>query len=429
MALTVCLVYLVCFIYLFFKYLKVAEVPAKITLNKTAINFNCTGKEFVIILLVTTGIMGLLPVLAIHLALAEIICILLLRNAPNTPIYSFPIKLFLLFIAWTCIGLIYTPSLTFGIRMILKYLYPPLIALAASAIVDNTIIFLKSGTWARIAAFISFFASKYLPMQGIIFAGVFWNTAALATNYATWVIFSLALYSMGVDKKKNLLWASFFMLPCIIWVFRTNIFELSIALSAFFFIKYRLKSLPLIFGLAILALCALFYIPSVKSKMYFRPDEVTMTDFLTGNVDENNINTSGRNEMWKKVSPFYEDHPLIGSGTGRVQKYFYTEIIGFGRGGQLHNDLLLIKCDNGLIGLALFLASYIAILFHCVDIYHKSRNDWTKMCVLTAGASLFGMLVTLYSDNTVSYSLATLGIPWAFYGMALGIYRKEQETV
>ena len=48
------------------------------------------------------------------------------------------------------------------------------------------------------------------------------------------------------------------------------------------------------------------------------------------------------------------------------------------------------------------------------------------MCVLTAGASLFGMLVTLYSDNTVSYSLATLGIPWAFYGMALGIYRKEK---
>lgn len=426
MSLIVCITYFICFTYLFFKYLKVAEVPARITLNKSTIDFKCTGQEYVIILLVTTGLMGLLPVLALHLALAEVICVLLLRDAPNSPIYSWPIKLFFIFIAWTIIGLLYTPSVSFVIRMILKYLYPPLIALAASAVVDNVVIFLKSGIWSRFVAFISFFAYKYIPMQGIIFAGVFWNPAALCTNYATWVVFSLALYSMGVDKKKNLLWALFFIMPCLLWVYRTNIFETSVALSAFFFIKYRAKSLPLIAGMAMLALCALFYIPSVKSKMYFRPDEVTISDFLTGNVNEDNVNTSGRNEMWKKVTPFYEDHPLIGSGTGRVQKYFYTEIIGFGRGGQLHNDLLLMKCDNGLIGLGLFLASYLAILFHCVNIYHKSRNEWTKMCVLTAGASLFGMLVTLYSDNTVSYSLATLGIPWAFYGMALGIYRKEK---
>lgn len=426
MALIVCLVYFVAFTYLFFKYLKVEEVPAKLKLNGETVELKFTGQEYVIILLVTTGLMGLLPLLALHLALAEVICVLLLLKAPNSPVWSFPIKLFFMFIAWAAIGLFYTPSVSFGVRMLLKYLYPPLIALAASAVVDNILVFLKSGIWTRFVAFISFFAVRYIPMQGIIFAGVFWNRAALVTNYATWVIFSLALYSMGIDKKKNLLWALFFILPCLLWVFRTNIFETSVALAAFFFIKYRIKSLPLIVGMAALALCALFYIPAVKSKMYFRPEEVTMTDFLTGNVDENNVNTSGRNEMWKKVTPFYEEHPMTGSGTGRVQKFFYTEIIGFGRGGQLHNDLLLMKCDNGLIGIGLFLASYLAILFHCVKIYHKSQDEWTKVCALTAGASLFGMLVTLYSDNTVSYSLATLGIPWAFYGMALGIYRREQ---
>jgi O-antigen ligase len=426
MSLIVCLVYFAILIYLAFKYLRTEIVPAKLKVDGQEFYVDFNGLEALLILIIVTGIAGLLPVLALHLAFAEIMCVVALNRSPSKPIYSFPIKLFFIFIAWAFVGLTYTPSTMFGMRMILKYLYPPLIALAASAIVDNITVFIKTAYWCRLAALVSYIAS-YLPMQGIIFQGVFWNTAALATNYITWTVFSFALYSAGIEKKKNLIWGLFFIMPCLIWAYRTNIFGTSVALAAFFFIKYRVKSLPLIAGMAALAVCALFFIPSIKAKMYFHPDEVTVEDFFTGNVREENVNTSGRNEMWKKVTPFYEEHKLVGSGTGRVQKYFYTEIIGFGRGGQLHNELLLIKCDNGLIGLGLFLASYIAILLHCVNIYHRSLDEDVKMCVLTAGSSLFGILVTLYSDNTVSYSLATLGIPWAFYGMALGLYRKEME--
>jgi len=407
--------------------LNAAEVDNKVKLQGESISVSFTGLEFLLIFLIATGIMGLLPLLALHLAFVELMCVIIIRRAPRKPILSFPIKIFFVFIAWAIIGVFYTPSLSFGVRMLLKYIYPPLIALACSAVVDDVLVFLKTGFWGRMLAFISFVV-QYIPMQGIIFLGVFWNRAALATNYIIWTVYSFALYTLGVDKKKNLRWGLFFIAPCLVWVFRTDIFGTSVALAAFFFIKYRAKSLPLIAGMACLAVSALFFIPSIKAKMYFRPDEVTVSDFINGTVDEDNINTSGRNEMWKKVTPFYEEHKLVGSGTGRVQKYFYTEIIGFGRGGQLHNDLLLIKCDNGMIGLILFLASYVAILLHCVQIYHKSENGATKLCAITAGASLFGLLVTLYSDNTVSYSLVTLGIPWAFYGMTLGIYRKEQET-
>lgn len=427
MLLFINLVYLLIFIYLFCKYLQKDEVIVKLRINDEKVIVGCTGQEYVIILLITTGIMGLIPVLALHLAIAELVCIMLIRSAPNTPVYSLPIKMFFVFIIWTVVGLIYSPSVEYGVRMILKYLYPPLIALAASAIVDDIYIFLKAGNRARLMAVLSFLA-YYLPMQGFIFMGVFWNRAALATNYITWVVYSFALYTIGLNKKKNLIYGFLFILPCLIWVFRTNIFGTSVALAAFFFVKYRLRSLPLVAAMAALAISALFFLPAVKSKMYYKPNEVTIEDFISGNVDENNVRTNGRNEMWEKVTPFYEEHKLAGSGTGRVQKYFYTEILGFGRGGQLHNELLLILCDNGLIGLFLFLSSYVAILLHCVKLYRRTINEWTKACALTAGASLFGILVTLYSDNTVSYSLATLGIPWAFYGMALGIYRKEQEN-
>lgn len=204
-------------------------------------------------------------------------------------------------------------------------------------------------------------------------------------------------------------------------------FGLQLELSAFFFIKYKIKSLPLILAVGCLGLAAMFYVPSVKAKMYYRPDEVTLQDFLTGNVDENNINTSGRKKGWEDVHKwFYEPHKAIGSGTGRVQTYFYTEAIGWQRGGQLHNDFLVMMCDNGLIGIGLFLLAYLAIMFHCLFIYSKSKSQVVKVCALTAGSSLIGILVTMYSDNTVSYSMATLGYPWGFYGMALGLYKQEK---
>jgi hypothetical protein len=38
-----------------------------------------------------------------------------------------------------------------------------------------------------------------------------------------------------------------------------------------------------------------------------------------------------------------------------------------------------------------------------------------------------GVFVTLYSENTVNYSMATLSMPFGFYGMMLGLIKGEQE--
>ncbi len=41
---------------------------------------------------------------------------------------------------------------------------------------------------------------------------------------------------------------------------------------------------------------------------------------------------------------------------------------------------------------------------------------------------MIGIMVTMYSDNTISYSMATLGYPWGFYGIALGLAKNEEEN-
>ena len=385
----------------------------------------CSGLEMLFVFLFATGLIGLMPVLALRLGMCELLCLIGIARSPNKTVFTFPMALFVVFLLWEIIGLYYTPMPSYGVRMLLKYVYPLLIALFASSVVRDPEIFMKASLAGRITAALSILCWM-VPGLIMLVPGVWWNRAALATHYIVWCMFSLAMAYFSNQKMKNIWWAILFALPCFVWVFRTDIMGLAIALSAFFFVKYRLKAAPIIALIAILSVCSIFYIPAIKNKMYFRPDEVTLTDFLTGNVDENNINTSGRKLMWEDVENwFYKDHELIGSGTGRVQTYFYEEAEGWRRGGQVHNDFLVLKADNGLIGLGLYLLCYAAILLHCAKIYKKSRNPYVRMCALVAGSSLLGILVTMYSDNTLSYSMATLSFPWGFYGMALGLKRRE----
>ena len=391
-----------------------------------SLKMRCKGTELLLIFIFATGLIGLMPVLAIRLAVLEVLCIIGIYKSHSYPVFSFPIILFVIFILWEIWGLSYTPSTEFGFRMILKYIYPLLLALLASSVVRDKEIVLKSllsARWVAIFTILIYFVPILLPL----FTGVFWNKAALATHYIVMSITSLVLIFYSNKKTKNLTFFVIFALPCFIWVFRTDIMGLFVALSAFALIKYRLKAVPVILLLVVLSVASLFYIPSIKAKMYHNPDEVSLSDFFTGNIDENNINTSGRGPMWEDCKRwFYEEHELIGSGTGRVQKYMYTEATGFRRGGQIHNDFLVLMCDNGLVGLTLYVLSVLGIFIHCVFIYNRrSYSIVLRSCAIVAGSSLLGVVVTMYSDNTLSYSMATLSYPWGVYGMALGLKRKE----
>lgn len=419
---------LIIFLYLTYKAFKLLYTPISYLHSPydKSQTMACTSYEMLLIFIFSTGTLGIIPLLSVRLAILEIICIIGIIYSKNKPIFSIPIILYFIFIGWILMGLTYTKSIEYGIRMILKHLYPLLIVTFSSCIVRNGEIFLKAMLNARKMALASILVGS-IPFLGSLFGLTFWTGAALATHYIIISIFSLALFFFSNEKKQNLIWFIIFCLPCIAWVIRTDIMGTIIALSAFFIIKYRFKAMPIIAILAGLSLASIFYIPSVKEKMFYNPNSVTIEDFLSNNIDEDNINTSGRKKGWEDCQRwFYEPNKLTGSGTGRVQTYFYEEAIGWQRGGQLHNDFLVLMCDNGLIGLGLFSIVYIAVLIHCIHLYKKHEDPMIRLCTITAGASLFGVMVTMYSDNTVSYSMVTLSYPWGLYGMALGLIKNKQ---
>lgn len=391
-----------------------------------------TGPEMFWVLTFSTGVLAFsapLPIdlMAIRLMVIMILCLIGFSYVNNKPIWSLPLKLYVVYLVWLFIGCIYGPSWGYGIRVILKYSYPLLFCLFATAAVDNFPTAFKAALSARWIGAIVVVVS-FLPYISILISGVLWYPTARAIHFISLMAFSLALIFFTHEKLKNLLYTLLFLFPCFVWVLRTSILGSGVAIMAFSVIRWKVKSLPIIVGILTAGVIAVFTIPSLHDKMFF--DDVENADlesFEAGELSMEAVNTNSREVLWEFLEDaMYNGHELTGSGTGSVQQFMYSHYI-FGGITVAHNDFVQMKCDNGLIGMYLYIAISLMIFFHCFIIYWRTTDDKVKLFAITAGASILGVFATMYSDNTVNYSMATLSMPYGFYGMTLALKERISE--
>lgn len=392
------------------------------------------GPERFWILTFSTGLLALsapggLDLMAIRLFVLELFCLLgLLFLCKRKIQWSSASVVYIIYLCWLAIGLTYSPAPNYGFRVILKYIYPLLIMLFASAAVRDPEVFLKAGLAARTVALISI-VFVFIPFIGRLVPGVFWTATAEAINYISMCMFSLALisYTKGTrQKKSNIYYMILFILPCFLWVFRTSIMGTTLAFIVFFIFKYRFKSLPIIYGLVLLFVIAVFTIPAVREKMFFDESSASTAQLQSGDFSTENINSNGRFAMWEwSLDQFYHERELIGSGTGNLQETFYALRHPFGTIRIVHSDYVQMLCDNGLIGIVLFGCSFLFLIFHCFFVYQNPKYpSGIKMCAIVAGSSMAGVLLTMMTDNVINYSMATISYPCGFYGMMLGMMAK-----
>lgn len=390
------------------------------------------GPEMFWVLTFSTGLLafsapGALDLMAIRLLVLEVFCFMGIFIVKRKVQWSAAGVCYILYLLWITIGLSYSSAPSYGFRVILKYIYPLLLMLFASAAVRDGEVFLKAGLCSRTVAVISIIFA-FVPFIGKLVPGVFWYGTARAIHYISICVFSLALVYYTRERKKNLFYTLLFMAPCFIWVFRTSIMGTGVALMMFAFFRYKLKSLPIIAGLIIAGVIAVFTIPSLKEKM-FKDTHVTIEQFQAGGINKDNIESNARFAMWEHLQKrFYVGHEAAGSGTGSVQHYMYTHFI-FGGLKVPHSDFVQMMCDNGMISVILYVLACLLVILHSLQIYDCCTSSFLKICAITAGSAMAGVLVTLYSDNVVNYSMATLSMPFGFYGMALGLWKKEKSKI
>ncbi len=396
------------------------------------------GTEMFFILLFSTGILALssaggghgagagFNLQAIRLLLLEVALVLSLFFTREKPKWGVGTVMYLVYIIWIVLSLTWCSSIEYGIRYILKYIYPFIIMLAASAIVRDEPIFLSLCVWARRVAIISVLMG-YVPFISALFGGTFWYITALDLNYATISVISFALYySYGKDKK-DLLLGILFVIPSILTVHRSGMLASFSALAVFMFFKHKWISLPYIAAVAAAALAIVFYVPSVHDKMFWKDteNELTISDVRAGTIEEDDIRNNGRKALWASLeAEFYQGHEMRGSGIGSCQKYLYDRP---NMVKQSHGDFVQMRCDTGLIGFWLYMAVALAVLVHCFFVCLTSyMPNHVKCCAMMAAAGMVGCYAAMYSENVVTYTMASTGYPFALYGVMLGMKSKVQ---
>lgn len=390
------------------------------------------GPEMFWVLTFSTGLLAFsapLPIdlMAVRLMVIMIFCFIGFGIVKQKPIWSPALKLYVVYLAWLLIGCVYAPSAAYGIRVVLKYSYPLIFCLFASAAIDNFTVAYKSAITARWVALAAVIIS-FVPLIDRVIPGVLWYGTARAIHFISMMTFSLALFLFKVQRKRNFWFSVVFLLPCFIWVLRTSIMGSGVAIMALALIRWKARSLPVILGVLVAGVIAVFTIPSLHDKMFDAESQgMTLDDFQAGEVSMDNVHTNAREATWKHLENLlFVNHELGGSGTGAVQEYMYSHYI-FGGIKVPHSDFVQIKCDNGLIGLYLYCIMILLIFLHCFKIYWSTSAPRIKLFAITAGASILGVFATCYSDNTVNYSMATLSMPFGFYGMALALNKRLKE--
>ena len=154
-------IYFIIITFLGLKFLTQRQVLLKSPLNREQ-TMAVTGPEMFWILTFSTGLLalsapGTIDLMAIRLLVLEIFCVVGLFLVKHSPGQSPAIVLYFVYIIWLIVGLTYSPAPSYGFRVILKYLYPLLIMMFASATVRDKEIFFEASIWARRVAIISIF--------------------------------------------------------------------------------------------------------------------------------------------------------------------------------------------------------------------------------------------------------------------------------
>jgi|GEM_PF-599289 len=133
---------------------------------------------------------------------------------------------------------------------------------------------------------------------------------------------------------------------------------------------------------------------------------------------------SDRLPMWSAAWRLIKDHPLLGAGAGQAARLLpaYGCDLGY---AHLHNDLINVSANSGLLGLAAFLWIWVAFLR--LTVRCRSRLRHTPLAAALAAAG-FGIVIALLVAGQFQcyYTDAEDGmLMWFLMGLVVAVCLKK----
>lgn len=211
---------------------------------------------------------------------------------------------------------------------------------------------------------------------------------------------------------------------------RTGLIAIFAVFMVASYLRYRIRALPYIAFVIFFAISSVVFIPQVRDKMFYDPQNVSSVSDL-GEVSTSQINSNGRFAMWEwSLNEYYVENKLTGAGIGVLQERFYSGNHPFNPIKIVHNDYVQILCDVGLVGMFLYLAFVIYSARVSNRYVRKNIPLYLSNTAFLVITSFSVVLATMMTDNIVNYAFAVHGYPFAFVGILIAyrkIYRQEKK--
>jgi len=166
---------------------------------------------------------------------------------------------------------------------------------------------------------------------------------------------------------------------------------------------------------------ALFYSP-VFQEHFFESGQGSIDQIFSGNFKD-----YGRFTVWTTVWNQAWTHPVLGGGVGSSFD-FVPGLFDEGEEKFVHNDYLRMFFELGLVGIMLFATAVVTQLF---SLYQATRWSGGELRTAFAAAwmALCAMLISCYTDNTISHHLFYMNPMFALIGAAYGVASSERQMV
>jgi O-antigen ligase len=335
------------------------------------------------------------------------------------------------FIAFCVLSIVYAPSVAYALRMIAKLLGPFLFMILVlvvvrsedevrkmrTAILGSGMVLVALALLARAAGINSDPNAIQTGMSGLgppsmgppVFSAHMLPVAMLAL--ATFLVERRALMLViAVTSALAVLGA----------LQRTSAGALYLGFSVIMFAGTRGVWRLLLPVTGLLGLPALMVFSDAFRRRMFFGDATSEQLLVDPQKAANSINGSGRFDLWDAVlRRFFDPNPLLGSGIGSTQEFFYTR---FGA-GVVHSEYVRLLCEVGLLGLTLFLLALASYLWRMRGNWRRAASPGSRLSGLAAMGGIICYAVYCATDNSFDY-VTQFGI-YVFGMVAIAIKSSE----
>lgn len=187
-----------------------------------------------------------------------------------------------------------------------------------------------------------------------------------------------------------------------------------LTLMAFFVHRLRsvLRELIIFISILILFVFSAYFFDSPLRERYIGSTGVNTTESHPiskfTHINNINIDTSGRELLWKNIFASYLESPFIGKGIGSAEKVNHENNFSNVNSIQPCNDHLRVLHDFGLIGYLLLISQIVIWLYLLIKAYITDSSLKNRVIYLNAAFAIFSIGALAMSDNPFIFSYIML---------------------